>query len=130
MYALGNCSLKANFDARPVELILSTFQAALLLLFNNGMLYLIWFPTSDSERPAFCKQSLKSTAMKQVSVAVCACDCGRQAWAPGCLRGCCVRAEGGADQTLSYADVKERLNLPRGLSYRVLCAQRAARTRR
>ena len=36
MYALGNCSLKANFDARPVELILSTFQAALLLLFNDG----------------------------------------------------------------------------------------------
>ncbi|KAK9839448.1 hypothetical protein WJX81_002626 [Elliptochloris bilobata] len=55
IYALGNCSLKANFDVRPVELILSTFQAALLLLFNN---------------------------------------------------------EGGADETLTYADVKERLNLP------------------
>ena len=36
MYALGNCTMKANFDVRPVELILSTFQAALLLLFNNG----------------------------------------------------------------------------------------------
>lgn len=34
--ALGTCSLKANFDVRPTELILSTFQAALLLLFNNG----------------------------------------------------------------------------------------------
>lgn len=34
--ALGTCSLKANFDARPTELILSTFQAALLLLFNSG----------------------------------------------------------------------------------------------
>ena len=68
MYALGNCSLKANFDARPVELILSTFQAALLLLFNNGMFYLIWFPTpipKDLHSPN-CKQSLKSSAMKQV----------------------------------------------------------------
>ena len=36
MYALGNCTMKANFDVRSVELILSTFQAALLLLFNNG----------------------------------------------------------------------------------------------
>ncbi len=35
IYALGTCNLKANFDARPVELIMATFQAALLLLFNN-----------------------------------------------------------------------------------------------
>lgn len=55
MYALGNCSLKANFDARPVELILSTFQAALLLLFNNGAIHIILFTNCKSLRPAFAQ---------------------------------------------------------------------------
>lgn len=36
VYALGTCHIKANFDAKPIELILSTFQASLLLLFNTG----------------------------------------------------------------------------------------------
>lgn len=36
VYALGTCHVKGNFDARPVELILTTFQATLLLLFNTG----------------------------------------------------------------------------------------------
>ncbi|DBA74791.1 TPA: Cullin-1 [Trebouxia sp. C0005] len=35
VYALGTCHIKANFDAKPIELILSTFQASLLLLFNT-----------------------------------------------------------------------------------------------
>lgn len=35
-YSLGMCNLKANFDARPVELILGTQQAACLLLFNDA----------------------------------------------------------------------------------------------
>ena len=38
VYALGTCHVKGNFDARPVELILTTFQATLLLLFNTGQL--------------------------------------------------------------------------------------------
>lgn len=36
VYALGNAHVKANFDAKPIELILGTFQATLLLLFNTG----------------------------------------------------------------------------------------------
>ena len=36
VYALGTCHVKGNFDTRPVELILSTFQATLLHLFNGG----------------------------------------------------------------------------------------------
>ena len=36
VYALGTCLIKANFDAKPIELSLSTFQASLLLLFNTG----------------------------------------------------------------------------------------------
>ena len=36
VYALGTCLVKANFDAKPIELTLSTFQASLLLLFNTG----------------------------------------------------------------------------------------------
>lgn len=36
VYALGTCHVKANFDAKPIELILGTFQATLLLLFNTG----------------------------------------------------------------------------------------------
>lgn len=37
IYALGTCHIKGNFKARPIELVLSTFQAALLLLFNQGL---------------------------------------------------------------------------------------------
>ena len=36
VYALGTCHVKASFDAKPIELILGTFQATLLLLFNTG----------------------------------------------------------------------------------------------
>ena len=36
VYALGSAHVKANFDAKPIELILTTFQATLLLLFNTG----------------------------------------------------------------------------------------------
>ena len=36
IYALGMCHIKASFDAKPVELIVSTFQAACLLLFNEA----------------------------------------------------------------------------------------------
>jgi len=35
-YSLGTCNLKANFDPRPVELILGTQQAACLLQFNDS----------------------------------------------------------------------------------------------
>lgn len=35
IYSLGMCHIKGNFDVRPVELILSTFQAAVLMLFNE-----------------------------------------------------------------------------------------------
>lgn len=35
-YSLGMCHLKANFDAKPIELILGTQQAACLLLFNDA----------------------------------------------------------------------------------------------
>eukprot|EP00873_Tetraselmis_striata_P023587 jgi/Tetstr1/443851/TSEL_031805.t1 len=35
IYALGNCHIKGNFKAKPIELVLSTFQAALVLLFNQ-----------------------------------------------------------------------------------------------
>jgi len=35
IYALGQCHIKGNFDAKSIELVLSTFQAALLLLFNH-----------------------------------------------------------------------------------------------
>ena len=38
IYSLGNCHLKGNFDAKPIELIITTSQAALLLLFNDGKL--------------------------------------------------------------------------------------------
>ena len=40
VYALGTCHVKANFDAKPIELILGTFQATLLLLFNTGTIML------------------------------------------------------------------------------------------
>ncbi len=36
IYSLGNCNLKGNFDTKPIELIITTTQAALLLLFNEG----------------------------------------------------------------------------------------------
>eukprot|EP00873_Tetraselmis_striata_P034578 jgi/Tetstr1/454842/TSEL_000320.t1 len=35
IYALGNCHIKGNFKAKPIELVLSTFQAAPVLLFNQ-----------------------------------------------------------------------------------------------
>lgn len=44
VYALGTCHVKANFDAKPIELILGTFQATLLLLFNTGTIML---PAAD-----------------------------------------------------------------------------------
>lgn len=37
IYSLGMCHIKANFDVKPVELILSTFQAAVLMLFNQDL---------------------------------------------------------------------------------------------
>ena len=36
MYALGTAHLRGSFDAKPIELVLTTFQAAILLLFNEG----------------------------------------------------------------------------------------------
>lgn len=35
IYALGMCHVMGAFDAKPIELIVSTFQAACLLLFNG-----------------------------------------------------------------------------------------------
>lgn len=35
MYALGTAHLRGSFDAKPIELVLTTFQAAILLLFNT-----------------------------------------------------------------------------------------------
>jgi len=35
IYGLGTCSLTGKFQPRSIELQLSTFQAALLLLFND-----------------------------------------------------------------------------------------------
>ncbi|CAA7015680.1 unnamed protein product [Microthlaspi erraticum] len=35
IYSLGTCHVLGRFSARPVELIVSTYQAAVLLLFNN-----------------------------------------------------------------------------------------------
>ena len=35
IYSLGMCHLKGNFDSKPVELVMSTMQAACLLLFND-----------------------------------------------------------------------------------------------
>lgn len=37
IYALGTCNLSAHFDARTIDLVLTTFQATLLLLFNDGV---------------------------------------------------------------------------------------------
>lgn len=36
IYALGTATLTGNFSARPIELIVSTFQASALLLFNDA----------------------------------------------------------------------------------------------
>lgn len=36
VYTQGTCVLKGNFKARPVEMVLSTLQAAALLLFNEA----------------------------------------------------------------------------------------------
>ncbi|CAI9100061.1 OLC1v1036983C1 [Oldenlandia corymbosa var. corymbosa] len=41
LYSFGTCNINGKFDAKPVELILSTYQAAALLLFNasHGLSY-------------------------------------------------------------------------------------------
>lgn len=36
IYSLGTCMLRGNFDAKPIELTLSTLQAACLVLFNDA----------------------------------------------------------------------------------------------
>ena len=48
-YALGTCNLSAHFEARTIDLVLTTFQATLLLLFNDGGPPL---PASCSAMPA------------------------------------------------------------------------------
>ncbi|CAH8336681.1 unnamed protein product [Eruca vesicaria subsp. sativa] len=35
IYSLGNCHLNGRFDSKPIELIVSTYQAAVLCAFNN-----------------------------------------------------------------------------------------------
>jgi cullin 1 len=34
IYSLGTCNISGKFDAKPIELIVTTYQAAVLLLFN------------------------------------------------------------------------------------------------
>ncbi|KAF7020545.1 hypothetical protein CFC21_033626 [Triticum aestivum] len=36
VYSMGNCNIVAKFDAKPFELIVTTYQAAMLLLFNGS----------------------------------------------------------------------------------------------
>ncbi|KAF0918054.1 hypothetical protein E2562_021744 [Oryza meyeriana var. granulata] len=36
IFSLGNCIVIGNFDAKPVEFVLNTYQAALLMLFNDA----------------------------------------------------------------------------------------------
>ncbi|XP_044974546.1 cullin-1-like [Hordeum vulgare subsp. vulgare] len=36
IYSMGNCNIVAKFDAKPIELIVTTYQAAMLLLFNGS----------------------------------------------------------------------------------------------
>ncbi|CAO2203520.1 unnamed protein product [Urochloa humidicola] len=36
IYSLGNCNIVGNFDAKPIELVVTTYQGALLLLFNEA----------------------------------------------------------------------------------------------
>ncbi|CAM6047545.1 unnamed protein product [Sphagnum compactum] len=35
IYSLGTCNITGKFDAKPIELIVTTYQAAVLLLFNT-----------------------------------------------------------------------------------------------
>ena len=35
IYSLGMCHLKGNFDSKPIEMVMSTMQAACLVLFND-----------------------------------------------------------------------------------------------
>ncbi|GMY16843.1 cullin-1 [Fagus crenata] len=36
IYSLGTCNINGKFESKPIELIVSTYQAAALLLFNNA----------------------------------------------------------------------------------------------
>ncbi|KAF7813662.1 Cullin-1 [Senna tora] len=36
IYSLGTCNISGKFDAKPVELVVTTYQAAALLLFNSS----------------------------------------------------------------------------------------------
>lgn len=36
IYSLGNCNISGRFDSKTIELIVSTYQASVLLLFNNS----------------------------------------------------------------------------------------------
>jgi len=36
VYTLGSCQIRAHFKAKKVEILMTTFQAAALMLFNNG----------------------------------------------------------------------------------------------
>ncbi|CAH2039071.1 unnamed protein product [Thlaspi arvense] len=36
IYSLGTCHVNGRFDSKPVELVVSTYQTAVLLLFNNS----------------------------------------------------------------------------------------------
>jgi cullin 1 len=36
IYSLGTCNVQGKFDLKPIELVVSTFQAAALMLFNNA----------------------------------------------------------------------------------------------
>ena len=72
-YSLGMTVVKANFDARPIELSMSTLQAAIVVLFNNGPLALFL---------RLCKRDGNLEAFM-----LC------------------------ADEQLSFADVKERINI-------------------
>lgn len=36
IYSLGNCNINGKFESKTIELIVSTYQAAALLLFNNA----------------------------------------------------------------------------------------------
>ncbi len=36
IYSLGSCMVKGNFDAKPIEMTMSTLQAAICLLFNDA----------------------------------------------------------------------------------------------
>ncbi|CAH8388345.1 unnamed protein product [Eruca vesicaria subsp. sativa] len=36
IYSLGTCHVIGSFDSKPIELVLSTYQAAVLCLFNNS----------------------------------------------------------------------------------------------